>query len=159
MPPSRAHHKTLQHQRANLRGLRRDAVGYRAGRAVSRFLFVSPPLAGHVNPTAALGRELAARGHEVAWAGSELSLRPLLGPDVRIYPTGSPGPPRQAARGYAAVRSLWEEFIVPYAKFTAKAVDKTVIAYQPDVVISDEHTPTGAFTAYRHGVPWATLAT
>jgi MGT family glycosyltransferase len=159
MPPSRAHHKTLQHQESNLRGLRRDAVAYRAGRAVSRFLFVSPPLAGHVNPTAALGRELAARGHEVAWAGSELFLRPLLGPDVRLFPTGSRVLREQAARGYPAIRSLWEEFIVPYAKFTAKAVDKTVLAYQPDVVISDEHTPTGAFTAYRHGIAWATLAT
>ena len=33
-------------------------------RAVARFLFVVPPLAGHVNPTVAVGRELAARGHE-----------------------------------------------------------------------------------------------
>ncbi|HEV2343397.1 MAG TPA: glycosyltransferase [Actinocrinis sp.] len=126
---------------------------------MSRFLFVSPPLAGHVNPTAGLGRALAERGHEVAWAGSELFLRPLLGPDAQLFPTGSKLLREQAARGHAAIRSLWEQFIVPYAKFTAKAVDKAVLAYQPDVVVSDEHTPAGAFTAYRHGVPWATLAT
>jgi MGT family glycosyltransferase len=121
-------------------------------------MFVSPPLAGHVNPTVALGRELAARGHQVAWAGSEMFLRPLIGPDAQLFPTGSKVLREQAARGYSAIRSLWEQFIVPYAKFTAKAVDKAVLAYQPDVVISDEHTPTGAFTAYRHGIPWATLA-
>lgn len=126
---------------------------------MSRFLFVSPPLAGHVNPTAGLGRELAARGHEVAWAGSELFLRPLLGPDAVLFPTGSKVLRDQAARGYAAIRSLWEQFIVPYAKFTAKALDKAVLAYQPDVIVSDEHTPAGAFTAHRHGIPWATLAT
>ena len=38
-------------------------------KAMSRFLFVVPPMAGHVNPTLPVGRELAARGHEVAWAG------------------------------------------------------------------------------------------
>ena len=122
-------------------------------------MFVSPPLAGHVNPTGGLGRELAARGHQVAWAGSEMFLRPLLGPDAQLFPTGSKVLRDQAARGYAAIRSLWEQFIVPYAKFTAKAVDKAVLAYQPDVIVSDEHTPAGAFTAYRHGIPWATLAT
>ena len=36
---------------------------------MSRFLFVVPPMAGHVNPTLPVGRELAARGHDVAWAG------------------------------------------------------------------------------------------
>ncbi len=126
---------------------------------MSRFLFVSPPLAGHVNPTVGLGRALAARGHEVAWAGSELFLRPLIGPDALLYPTGSKLLRDQAARGHAAIRSLWEQFIVPYARFTAKAVDKAVLAYRPDVVVSDEHTPAGAFTAYQHGIPWATLAT
>ena len=37
--------------------------------SVSRFLFVVPPMAGHVNPTLPVGRELAARGQDVAWAG------------------------------------------------------------------------------------------
>ena len=36
---------------------------------MSRFLFVVPPLTGHVNPTASVGGELLARGHEVAWVG------------------------------------------------------------------------------------------
>lgn len=171
MPPSRALHKTQLHQDSQLRGLRRDGgtdqgasariprSPARGGPVVSRFLFVAPPLAGHVNPTAGLARELAERGHQVAWAGSELALRPLLGPDAAVYPTGSRLLREQAARGYPAIRSLWEEFIVPYARFTAKAVDKAVLAYQPDVVVSDEHAPAGAFAAYRHGLRWATLAT
>jgi UDP:flavonoid glycosyltransferase YjiC (YdhE family) len=126
---------------------------------VSRFLFVAPPMAGHVNPTGGLGRALAARGHDVAWVGSETMLRPLLGAHAAVYPTGSKLLRDQAVRGFGAVKSLWEEFIVPYARFTAKAVDKAVLAYQPDVVVSDEHTPAGAFAAYRHDVRWATLAT
>ena len=35
---------------------------------MSRILFVVPPLTGHINPTVAVGAELAARGHDVAWA-------------------------------------------------------------------------------------------
>ena len=34
---------------------------------MSRFLFVVPPMARHVNPTLPVGRELAARSHDVAW--------------------------------------------------------------------------------------------
>ena len=36
---------------------------------MSRYLFVVPPMVGHVNPSIAVGRELLARGHDVAWAG------------------------------------------------------------------------------------------
>lgn len=45
---------------------------------MSRFLFVVPPLTGHINPTVAVGAELTARGHEVAWAGQTATLRTLL---------------------------------------------------------------------------------
>ena len=126
---------------------------------MSRFLFVVPPLAGHVNPTVGLGRALAARGHEVAWAGSELVLRPLLGEAATVFPTGSRVLRDQGEGGLSAVKSLWREFIVPYAKFTRKALNEAATTYQPDVIVSDEHTPAGAFTAHRHGIRWATMAT
>jgi MGT family glycosyltransferase len=125
---------------------------------VSRFLIVSPPLNGHVNPTLGVSQVLATRGHDVAWAGSELFLRPLVGPDATIYPTGSRVLREQADHGAAAVKSLWERFIVPYARFTLPAVEKAVQAYQPDVVLSDQATPAGALVAHRHGLPWASLA-
>lgn len=124
-----------------------------------RFLFVVPPLAGHVNPTAGLGRTLMSRGHEVAWAGSELFLRPLLGQGADIHPTGSKMLRDQGAGGIAAVRSLWEQFVVPYARFTLKAVGRAIEAFKPDLVITDEHTPAGALAAQLRAVPWATLAT
>lgn len=46
--------------------------------AATRFLFVVPPLAGHVNPTIAVGAELASRDHHVAWAGHARVLASLL---------------------------------------------------------------------------------
>ena len=125
---------------------------------MSRFLIVVPPLAGHVLPTVGIGRELAARGHRVAWSGSEAVLRPLLGPDAEVLATGSRLFRPQGGHGLAALRSLWEGFIVPYARFTAKALDRVVQEYRADLVLVDQHAPAGALVAHRHGLHWASLA-
>ncbi len=42
---------------------------------MARILFVVPPLTGHVNPTVSVGRALAARGHQVAWAAHPGAVR------------------------------------------------------------------------------------
>ncbi|WP_395292735.1 glycosyltransferase [Kitasatospora hibisci] len=125
---------------------------------MSRFLFVVPPLTGHVHPAVGIARELAARGHDVAWTGTETVLRPLLGPQARVLGTGTRAFRTQGGYGLAALRSLWEGFIVPYARFTAKPLDAAVRGYRPDAVLVDQHTPAGALVAHRHRLPWASLA-
>ena len=45
---------------------------------MKKFLFVVPPLTGHVNPTISVARALEARGHEVAWVAHPGKVRPLL---------------------------------------------------------------------------------
>ena len=125
---------------------------------MSRFLFVAPPLAGHLNPTAAIATELTALGHEVAWAGSEKSLRPLLGEAATVLPTGTRLLRPQADRGLASIKSLWERFIVPHTRFTLPGVDRAVRDWRPDVLVVDQHSPAGAIVAHRHGLPWVTLA-
>jgi UDP:flavonoid glycosyltransferase YjiC (YdhE family) len=122
-----------------------------------KVLIVTLPLAGHVNPAAALAARLTARGHQVAWAGSELMLRPMLGPDAVILRTGSRLFREQGGAGIASIRSLWTRFIVPYAKFLLPGVAKAVLACQPDVLVVDQHAVAGAIVAHRHGLPWATL--
>ncbi len=124
---------------------------------MSRFLFVVPPLMGHVNPARAVAATLAGRGHQVAWTGSEATLRPLLGAEATIYPTGSRIHRPQADLGLASVKSVWERFIVPFTRFTLPAVEKAVADYRPDVLVTDQTTPAGALVAHRHGLPWATL--
>jgi len=125
---------------------------------VSRFLFVVPPLLGHLRPAAAIATELTGRGHQVAWTGSLMALRPVLGEDALIYKTGTRLHRPQADRGLASLRSLWSEFIVSYARFTRPAVQRAVADFAPDVLISDQHTPAGALVAQAAGLPWATLA-
>ncbi|MFJ1792348.1 glycosyltransferase [Kitasatospora griseola] len=125
---------------------------------MSRFLMVVPPLAGHVNPAAGIANELVARGHEVAWTGTETMLRPLLGQGARIFGTGNRMFRAMGGHGLASLRSLWEGFVVPYAKFTLKPLDAVVREFRPDALLVDQHTPAGALVAHRHGLPWATLA-
>jgi zeaxanthin glucosyltransferase len=124
---------------------------------MSRFLFVVPPLMGHLNPARAVAATLTARGHEVAWTGSEATLRPVLGTEATIFKTGTRIHRPQADQGLASVKSVWERFIVPFARFTLPAVEKAVTQYQPDALVSDQITPAGALVAHRHGLRWATL--
>jgi MGT family glycosyltransferase len=135
---------------------------------VSRYLFVVPPLTGHVNPTVAVGRELTARGHQVAWAGREATLRPLLGAAARVYDTGSSEldealwASRQrwlGLRGAAALKFLWEEFVIPLGRAGLPGVEAAVAAFRPDALVVDQQAVAGALLARRDGLPWATSAT
>lgn len=125
---------------------------------MSRFLFVSLPLTGHVNPMAAVAKTLSARGHAVAWAGSEAYLRPLVGPDAEIQQIPLRPHRRQADRGMAAAKTRWEEYIVPHCRVSLKGVDKAVRAFGPDVVAVDQHAVAGALVAHRYGLTWASMA-
>ena len=125
---------------------------------MSRFLFVSLPLTGHVNPMAAVAKTLTAQGHDVAWAGSESYLRPLVGPDAVIQQIPLRPHRRQADRGMAAAKTRWEEYIVPHCKVSLKGVDKAVRAFQPDVLAVDQHAVAGALVAHRYGLTWASMA-
>jgi MGT family glycosyltransferase len=123
-----------------------------------RCLLVVPPLAGHVLPALALADELRSRGHEVAWAGPGPGLRALIGEREPVLSTGSRLFRPQGGSGDAAIRSLWEGFVVPYARFTRKALAGVVEQWRPDVLLVDQHTPAGALVARRAGLPWVSLA-
>lgn len=126
---------------------------------MSRFLFVSLPLTGHVNPMSAVARELTRAGHEVAWAGSEAYLRPLIGPEARIEQVQlRPHRPQHGDRGMLAAKSRWADYIVPHCRVSLKGVEKAFQSFQPDVVAVDQHAVAGALVAHRHGARWASLA-
>jgi UDP:flavonoid glycosyltransferase YjiC (YdhE family) len=81
-----------------------------------------------------------------------------VGEDAVIYPTGLRLYRAQGDHGLTSVRSLWDGFLLPLAKFTLAAVDKAIADYLPDVVVVDQHALAGALAARRRGVTWATLA-
>ncbi|MFD7629545.1 glycosyltransferase [Streptomyces sp. NPDC059851] len=137
---------------------------------MSSFLFVVPPLVGHVNPVVGVASVLAARGHQVAWAGEPALVRRLAGPEAAVHPCPAEGPggPGGGAfdvvrppdlRGPEALRFLWERFLVPLAEVMAPGVREAVDVFRPDVVVADQQALAGALVAEDLGLPWATSAT
>jgi UDP:flavonoid glycosyltransferase YjiC (YdhE family) len=136
--------------------------------AMARFLFVVPPLTGHVNPTVAVGRELARRGHRTAWAAYPRLVEPLLDPGAELIRLGDDLPDEMieatraratALRGVAALEFLWRDFLVPLAVAMVPGVEEAVDRFEPDVLVVDQQAFAGAVVARRRGLPWATSAT
>ncbi|WP_199199156.1 glycosyltransferase [Amycolatopsis sp. CA-128772] len=126
-----------------------------------RFLLVVPPLAGHVTPVRAVASVLSSRGHEVAWCGPEPALSALVA--GRVFPAGDSTPFDLALRppelrGFAALKYLWESYLVPLADAMVPGVSAAVAAFSPDVVVVDQQAMAGALVAARCGLPWATSA-
>jgi MGT family glycosyltransferase len=135
---------------------------------VSRFLFVVPPLVGHIVPTVALGQELADRGHQVAWAGDAETVGRLLSPGATLLPVAADFGGQTLAqvrhrslglRGAAAFRFLWADFLIPLAVSMVPGVAAAVDEFAPDVVVVDQQALAGALVARQRRLPWATSAT
>ncbi|MER6573781.1 glycosyltransferase, partial [Streptomyces sp. NPDC001093] len=133
---------------------------------MSAFLFVVPPLTGHVNPAVGVAARLAAHGHRVAWVCADPALvRRLAGPDAEVFGCAGPVPGAEGAvrppdlRGAEALRFLWEWYLLPLADAMAPGVRSAAEAFRPDVVVADQQAFAGALVADRLGLPWATSAT
>ncbi|MGH4027757.1 glycosyltransferase [Actinomycetota bacterium Odt1-20B] len=128
---------------------------------MSRFLFVVPPLVGHINPLVGVAAELTARGHRVAWAGLPRVVEELTPAETEVYACAVPEnverPPE--LRGVAALQFLWQEFFGPLARAMAPGVEAAAEEFRPDVVVADQQALAGALVAERLGLPCATSAT
>lgn len=135
---------------------------------MSRFLFVVPPLVGHVNPAVTVSAELASRGHEVAWAGHPSVLASLVPRDARVFSTDKTfssdvlreiAARGQGLRGAEAFRFLWKDFLIPLGEAMLPEVELAVKQVLPDALVVDQQAIAGAVVARRSGLPWATSAT
>lgn len=133
-----------------------------------KFLFVVPPLTGHINPTISVARVLEARGHTVAWVGHPGKVRSLLPTGARLFPLPERVDADHAAavrdkartsRGAAALKFLWEDFLVPLARSMRPGIEAAVTEFAPDVICVDQQAVAGGLVARKRGIPWATLAT
>lgn len=136
---------------------------------MGRFLFVVPPLEGHVNPTVAVGRELAARGHRVAWTGHPEVVPALLPTGAEFLPVADRAPTavteaaavrnRRPRGGAVGLKAFWDEFVLPIAEQMVPGVRAAVDAFRPDALVVDQHALAGAAVALESGLVWATSAT
>jgi MGT family glycosyltransferase len=134
---------------------------------MARYLFVVPPLTGHVNPTVAVGAALMKRGHTVAWVGHPPAVQPLLPEGATLLPLSDDdlltrlvalrsAPP---ARGLLAFKQLWEEVFTPLARSMRPGVEAAVDRFKPDLMLVDQQAFAGALVARTRRLRWATLAT
>lgn len=129
---------------------------------MSRFLFVVPPLVGHVNPTVGVAAALVERGHQVAWAGAAEPVRHLVGLDAAVYSCAVPqfaNTPPPGLLGPAWLKFLCERYFIPLAEAMVPGVMEAVERFAPDALVVDQHTFAGGLVAQRSGLPWATSAT
>ncbi len=135
---------------------------------MGRFLFVVPPLHGHINPTISLGQALRDRGHCVAWAGYPDPALSLLPNEADLLPVFEALPSditqdlegkSRGLRGAAALHFLWENFQLPLARAMVPGVERAVDLFKPDVLVVDQQALAGAVVGRRLGLRWATSAT
>jgi MGT family glycosyltransferase len=133
-----------------------------------RILFVVPPMTGHINPTVAVGAELAARGHDVAWAGHPAVLPPLLPLGAQIFPVTADapgGPPMRPADhgrppvGPGALKFVWESLVMPLGHAMLPGVTEAIARFAPHLVVADQQAIAGAVAARQAGAVWVTSAT
>ena len=135
---------------------------------MARFLFVVPPMVGHINPTVSVAAELESLGQEVAWVGYRAVAGPLLPDGAEIFELDSVDDVRSfkktsaralSLRGPSALKFLWEDVLIPLARTMLPGVREAIEAYRPDALCVDRETFAGAIAARASGLPWATIAT
>lgn len=130
---------------------------------MSRFLFVAPPFAAHVNPLVSIGEELTARGHQVAWVLHDV-MKPLLPNGATLHAIASSlsehalDDLRHAtgAPSFAGLKVLFERVLAPLAEEMLPAVEAAIGRFGPDLLIVDQQAFAGVLAARRQGLRWAT---
>ena len=132
---------------------------------MSRYLFVVPPFASHLHPTLAIGQELARRGHAVAWVTYAV-MKATLPDSAQLFaldssisePVAQDLRKKAGASWMAGMKVLFEQIIVPLARDMLPGVEAAIKAFEPDLVIVDQHALAGALAARRMQRRWATSA-
>lgn len=140
---------------------------------MGKFLFIVPPLAGHVNPTLGLGAELLRHGHKVAWVSFDPRLEEkipdgaqflLLDPDIdeiekekirkELHEVG-----KKAVYGLDSLKFLYDEVLIPMNAGMLQVMGELIDNYAPDVIITDQQIFAGVVIAIRKNIPYVTSVT
>ncbi|CAM2068499.1 Glycosyltransferase family 1 protein [Sulfidibacter corallicola] len=129
---------------------------------MGRFLFVVPPLTGHVNPLQSIAVLLRRQGHDVVWVGHEAAIGHLLPPESNLIGLETRlflKDPKGHKQGLASVFFLYREFALPMGRDSLAEVEAAIDSFRPDVVVTDQLMFSGWLAARRKGVPYVTTVT
>ncbi len=134
---------------------------------MTRVLFTSMPMAGHLRPGLPIAARLVADGHEVAWyTGAQYAHLPekvgaqvfLMSPELDFDDTAVDDRIEGGGRkpGLRTLkRAIMDLFIAPIPAWVAE-VDDVIDRFAPDVVVSEHGFTAGAVAAERRGIPRVT---
>ncbi|HLM07685.1 MAG TPA: nucleotide disphospho-sugar-binding domain-containing protein [Blastococcus sp.] len=131
---------------------------------MSRILFTTMPMAGHLRPGLPIAKELLAAGHEVAWySGAKYApLVERLGAqffrmspeldfdDARVDDQVDGGIDKPGLR--TLKRAILDLFIAPIPDWAAE-IDGVIDTFRPDVVVAEQGFMAGPVAAERRGIP------
>ena len=131
-----------------------------------RLGIISPPVSGHINPFAALGRELVRRGHRVTWFHMEDLAERIQSEELQFYLLGQKDHPRGSLPQSLAQLGRLEG--LPALRFTIQAIRKTtemicrdlpeaVRKTGMDALLVDQTEPSGGCVADHLGIPFITV--
>jgi MGT family glycosyltransferase len=132
---------------------------------MSRFIFIVPPLNGHLNPTLSVGTELLNRGHKAAWVCNKNFIGEMIPPQGEfIFIDANQDEIEKVAReeGAKKVNStefMFEQIWIPYSRITVEGISKAIDVFKPDLVIHDNYVFSGAICSYKKNIPYATSIT
>lgn len=138
-----------------------------------KFVFVVPPLTGHINPTLSVGARLLELGHQVAWISIDAALAAQLpaGGELLLLAYDTTDAQKQEGSDYLhaisrkqvygieSIKFLYEEVLVPLNRFMYEGIVDLLKSYRPDVVINDHQLFAAAVAAVQLGIPYATSVT
>lgn len=127
---------------------------------------ISPPVSGHINPFAALGRELKRRGHRVTWFHMEDLTERIHGEDLEFCAIGQSDHPRGSLPQSLAQLGRLQGW--PALRFTIEAIRQTtemlcrdlpdaVVRAGVDALLVDQTEPAGGSVAEHLGLPFITI--
>src|SRR3954449_6584228 len=127
---------------------------------MSRILFTTMPMAGHLRPGLPLAKQLIAEGHEVAWYSGANYEGEIARTGARIYRM-DPAldiddahiEGRNDKPGLSALkRAITEVFIDPIPAWVEE-IDRILDDFRPDVVVAEQGFMAGPIAGQRRGIP------
>ncbi len=140
---------------------------------MAKFVFIVPPLTGHVNPTLSIGATLLERGHQVAWISLDHNLKNKLpeGGELLLIQYDQTDEEKRESENYLdiiskkvvygidSIKFLYEDVLIPLNRHCYNGIIPLLKEYQPDLVIGDHQLFAASIAAKKLGLPYATTVT
>ncbi|MFP7655479.1 glycosyltransferase [Chryseobacterium proteolyticum] len=140
---------------------------------MAKFVFVVPPLTGHVNPTLSIGAELLNRGHEVAWISLDKNLNTKLpaGGELLLIQYDQTDEEKRDSEQYLdiiskkvvygidSIKFLYDDVLIPLNRHCYNGIVHLLDSYKPDLVIGDHQLFAAAIAAKKLNLPYSTTVT